>query len=466
MGFSASNTELWSNVLQLMIVSAALVAANLIRRKVKIFSKLLLPVSILAGFMLLILREVGLIAIDLNFMEGITYHAIAIGFIALALRADIETSDPKQKTAGLKSGMIIVGSYLIQAIVGLAITITFSYTLFPNLFKAAGVLLPMGFGQGPGQANNIGATYESTYGFVGGQSFGLAIATLGFLWACIGGISYLVVKVRRGKLKLSGHSEYAQPLADEDIQNKNEIPLTDAVDKFTIQVSMVFFIYLLTYLLSLGLTSLFSAISEGLASTLNSLVWGFNFIIGSSLGLLVKMLLKKMRKAKIMRRQYQNNFMLNRIGGIAFDFMIVASVASIEISALKELWPTLIAITTVGGFVTMFYLTKVCRRVYPDHYYEGFVSMYGMMTGTISTGVLLLREIDPDFKTPASQNMVLGSSTAIVLAAPILVLVGLAPKSDAMTFMVLGICAVYFAVLMFFIFKKTKAEKRAQSCDK
>ena len=26
--------------------------------------------------------------------------------------------------------------------------------------------------------------------------------------------------------------------------------------------------------------------------------------------------------------------------------------------------------------------------------------MYGMLTGTISSGVLLLREIDPDFDTP------------------------------------------------------------------
>ena len=39
--------------------------------------------------------------------------------------------------------------------------------------------------------------------------------------------------------------------------------------------------------------------------------------------------------------------------------------------------------------------------MYPGYVYEGFLSMYGMLTGTISSGVLLLREIDPDLETPS-----------------------------------------------------------------
>ena len=48
----------------------------------------------------------------------------------------------------------------------------------------------MGFGQGPGQANNVGSTYESL-GFAGGQSYGLAIAATGFLVACTIGVFFL-----------------------------------------------------------------------------------------------------------------------------------------------------------------------------------------------------------------------------------------------------------------------------------
>ena len=91
--------------------------------------------------------------------------------------------------------------------------------------------------------------------------------------------------------------------------------------------------------------------------------------------------------------------------------------------------------------------------------------MYGMLTGTISSGVLLLREIDPDFKTPASNNLIVGSSYAIVLAAPILVLIGLAAKSTAMCFLTLGLITVYFAALLFFILKAKQKKNVSENTE-
>jgi ESS family glutamate:Na+ symporter len=81
------------------------------------------------------------------------------------------------------------------------------------------------------------------------------------------------------------------------------------------------------------------------------------------------------------------------------------------------------------------------------------LSMYGMMTGTSSSGVLLLREIDPMFETPASNNLVTGSGFAVIFGAPMLALIGLAPCSAAMTFAVLGILVVYTALLLLFMIK-------------
>ena len=79
--------------------------------------------------------------------------------------------------------------------------------------------------------------------------------------------------------------------------------------------------------------------------------------------------------------------------------------------------------------------------------------MYGMLTGTISSGVLLLREIDPDFETPAANNLVVGSSYAILFGVPMLLLIGIAPNSTVMTFIVLGLLVVYFALLLAFMLK-------------
>jgi len=73
--------------------------------------------------------------------------------------------------------------------------------------------------------------------------------------------------------------------------------------------------------------------------------------------------------------------------------------------------------------------------------------------------VLLLREIDADLATPAANNLITGSSFGIVLGAPVLVLVGLAPKSDGMCWAVLALAAAYMALLYLLIFKLKKKTK-------
>ena len=85
--------------------------------------------------------------------------------------------------------------------------------------------------------------------------------------------------------------------------------------------------------------------------------------------------------------------------------------------------------------------------------------MYGMMTGTISSGGLLLRELEPQMETPAANNLVIGSSFAIMLAVPLLVLVGLAPKSTTMTVFVLGALIVYYFILLAIVCHKGKKEE-------
>ena len=89
--------------------------------------------------------------------------------------------------------------------------------------------------------------------------------------------------------------------------------------------------------------------------------------------------------------------------------------------------------------------------------------MFGMMTGTISSGILLVREIDPDFKTPAANNLVSGSGVAIAFGAPMLILISMAPKSTASTFIVLGLLVVYYLILVGVMSIKGKKKEEAAS---
>lgn len=455
MDYSQANVALWNSVTQIGIIAITILVANILRRKVSFIKKSMIPTAVLGGFLLLFLKLLNVIRVDNSVMEMVTYHGIAIGFIALSLRVPEKAEKKKGDFTGLKSGAVIVSSYMIQGALGLAVSLGLAYTFMPNLFKACGILLPMGYGQGPGQANNVGSTYESL-GFQGGRSFGLAIAAAGYICACIVGVAYINMLAKKGKIKKVDHEEIAGSVTIDTFQTDNEMPISESLDRLSMQVAMVLAVYLCTYLLSWGVTFLLAKVSPGLANTVNSLIWGFNFMIGSGLAILTRTFLKKMKDVRIMGHQYQNNYLLSRISGLAFDVMIIAGIASIEIQELSGLWIPFIIMSVVGAFATLWHLKFVCKKVYPDYYYEALTSMYGMMTGTISSGILLLRELDPQMETPAANNLVIGSSFAILLGAPLLVLISLAPQSDTMTFIVLLLIVVYYAIQMFIVCKKPK----------
>ena len=457
MDYSAANHALWNIIVQLGLIAGAVLLANFLRQRFRFIRKSLMPIAVLAGFLLLAAKYTGLVRLDTELLEMLVYHGIALGFIAMSLRVPPEKTRGGGNLTGLKSGAIIVSTYMVQGVTGLLITLGLGYTLMPGLFKAAGLLLPMGYGQGPGQANNVGSTYEGL-GFAGGRSFGLAIAAAGYLVACVVGVVILNIWARKGKISPTRSGAAEQPTVD-FFQGKDEIPVSDSIDKLSVQLAMVLLVYLLTYLAAWGLTSGIAAVSPGAAASLNSLIWGFNFIIGAALAMLLRVLLEKGRKTGLIRRQYQNNYLLNRISGFFFDMMIVAGIASIHVEDIRGLWVPFLLLALLGGITTWFHLSFVCRKVYPDYYYEGLISMYGMMTGTISSGVLLLREIDPDLSTPAANNLITGSSVGILFGAPVLILVGLAPRSDLMCWVTLLLAAAYLALLLLIILKLKGRQK-------
>ena len=457
MDFSAANIALWSPIIQMGLIAGAILIANTLRRKIRVLEKSLMPTAVLAGFLLLVLRTTGVINMGASFLETVTYHALALGFIAQSLRIPQKQEDDGNLT-GLKSGALIVSTYMVQVVLGLAISLGVACFVDPDFFKAAGILLAMAYGQGPGQANNVGGTYEAM-GMLGGKSFGLSLAATGYLCACVVGVIYLNVLNRSGKIQRArAKGPVSGSVTVELFQDENEIPVAESIDRLSVQAALICLVYLLTFLLTAGVVALLEAVAPGFAASVSSLLWGFNFIVGSMVAMGCRKAINGLRKAKIMKRQYQNNYLLSRLSGLAFDLMIAAGIASIDISDLAGNWLPFLLMAVLGGVVTFVYLRWGCRKLYPGYEYEGFLSMYGMLTGTISSGVLLLREIDPDFKTPASNNLILGSSFGIAFGFPLLLLVNFAAESAINAMITLVIAAVYMLILIG-IMRKTKKTK-------
>ena len=455
--------EVWGAFVQVAILLVAIVIGNTIRRKVGFIRNSLIPSSVLAGLLIFVLKFIPFVNdfINSDMMEKLTYHCLGLGFIALSLKAGVKTKD-ENRLVVMDSGLITVNTYLIQAFVGLGITILLSVTVMKGLFPAAGLLLPMGFGQGTGQALNIGSIYQG-YGFEQGIAFGLAVAAIGFIVACGLGVVYLNYLKNKGKLNVQMQRKEKSSLLNSNIYEKDETPLNESVDKLTMQIAFVGIVYLATYLVILGASTLATTYLGNFgANTIRPLLWGFNFLFGSLFAIMLKKILLSLRKVKLMNHQYINSYMMHRLSGFFFDVMIVAGIAAIDWENLEGVLIPLIIVSIVGGFTTFLYLKFVCKKIYPKYEYEAFFSFFGMLTGTASTGMILLREIDPNFETPAADNLVLQQLPAIIFGAPLLLIIGLAGKSLEMSLLILLIVVVMFILYNLLLLRRQIFKKKSK----
>ncbi len=465
------DASVWHSIIQIGILMLILLVGNMLRRKIGFIRRSLLPTAVIGGFIVFGLKFYPPFAnlIDTAFMEGLTYHTLGLGFICMALKmADDKTKS--STSAVVNTGILTVNTYLIQAIVGGITTLILSATIMATLFPASGLLLPMGFGQGPGQALNFGKVYEEL-GFDGGVSFGLSVASVGFICACLIGVIAIRILVHKGKIVRAEAISESKYVSEQEVSNPNEIPLSESVDKLTMQVVMVVGIYFVTYLLmKLASDASVKYLGKFGANTLRPLIWGFNFLFGTIVAIAFKGIMSVLTKGKLMKHQYPNNFLLNRICGLMFDIMIISGVASIEVYDISKYLLPFGIICVLGTIVTYVYLLIVCKKLYPGYAYQMFFAMFGMLTGTASTGMILLREVDPTFETPAANNLVLQNVPAMLFGFPLMLLVPAAGQSWTNALMVAGVCIVMFIIyniVLFrqFIFKNKKKGENAEPAE-
>jgi len=449
-------------MLDFIFICVFIVVAAVLKAKISILRKWIIPTAMLAGFLGMFLGPEFLNIVPLNFdrLGNLVYHLMGIGFIAMSLKERETTNNP----GVVNSGLIIVSTYIIQAIVGLGIMMILVATLYPNLFQGIGLLLPLGFGQGPGQAYSIGSSWEAL-GIRDGGNLGLAVAGLGFVWATFIGIILMNV--------LSRKKDYALKYTKEDEDDgqaealkvaKKEGILADAIDKITYQIAIIGVIYMITYL-TLFIIDKYLTPLGGTFETLAQVLIGFHFIIGSLYAMLFRAIIKKLDRSGWKLEHSPDNYLLSRISGAAFDFMITASIAAISIYSLKEYAAPILIFTTVGGIVTILFMLWIVPRSFPQDKLPNVLGFYGMLTGTISTGLALVKGVDPKFKSNTADNLVVGSASAIIFGFPMLLVLnipidGYRQGRPELYWLTLAIFIVYFALLVGVLMFRTRAKKQ------
>ena len=458
--FTLANYDaVWAFMVQFGLLLLFLLLGNILRRSIPLFRKCLIPSALLGGALMLVIDIIGkqfnFMLVDNRLMQVITYHCLAIGFAAMSLKTE-KSAHKTNKVQVLEFGALQGGTYMLQASVGLGITlILFLLTRYGEqvISYICGLVLPLAYGQGPGNALtwDINFTNTSAAQFAGNGSFGLSLASIGFVVASVFGVFYINIYKKRGELAVRSARPTGE-IVDQTNPNGDEIPDNESVDKFTLQAVFV----ALAYALSFGFMCLLGILSD----FTNSIAWGFNFLWASLAAMLIRFVVKRLRRHNLMHRVYINNYQMDRISGFAFDLMIVAGVSAIEINDIKNYILPVVILSVVGAAITYLYIRKATKECFKGFEHEMFLMSFGTLTGTASNGMILTKEIDPGLRTPTSSLYILSNFPAMVMIAPLLLLLNFAAKSLTNALIACAIFFVLWAAYTVFLFRRRIFKKR------
>ncbi|MCB9758644.1 MAG: hypothetical protein H6739_02290 [Alphaproteobacteria bacterium] len=394
-------------VFNALMIAVLLLAAYGLRRFVPPLRAFGMPDSMVAGVLGLLLGPsvLGIMPLDIAALESIVYHGLAIVFIAVGL----QKPPPGTMRKGAVSVVFGIPFFaVLQGAIGLGLVLLLTGILGETVHPGFGLLLPLGFNQGPGQALSMGKAWEAS-GLTNGAQVGLIMAAVGFAWAVFMGVPLVAWGRRKGWLSTEGQGSGAEHGAEEPMPEAEP----GALEPITGHIAMIGVVYAVTYGLIYAITSALEGKDQ-----LVAMVWGFHFLIGAILALSIRQVLSRTFETYPM-----HSGLLGRLGGLTVDVVTCAALAAIVIAVLQENLLPIVVITAVGGAVSLLLCVWLGRRAFPEAPFEHVVVLFGVTTGTLPTGLALLRIIDPELRGPAASNVVLGATLAIVLGAPLLLVI-------------------------------------------
>ncbi len=458
----------WSFFIDIGIVSVALLLATVIRGKIRFFQRFLIPNALTAGLILLPFYNFAgpLLGLGQTGLGEIVYHLLSISFIAMMLR---KTESKRGKASRGVLWFSVASTFQLgaQGFIGLVLTLLLAATIVPGLFPSFGLLVPLGYALGPGQAFAIGSGWEQ-FGFVGAGSVGLTFAAIGFLIASFVGVFLINYGVRHGWLgKHSGETTQIdtgpgiRPAGSEMPVGSRLTTESDAIDTMTVNLGMVVAVYLLTYLFLRLITFGLSFAGE-LGTDLATNLWGIGFVFASVIALLVRLTLRAAKVDHIL-----DTGSLTRISGTSVDLTVAAAVGAISLVIIVQYWLPLLIIASIAGVFVIVAVPWMGSRLFTDHRLHRTLILFGAMTGTLPTGLALLRVIDPEFKTPVGSDYVYSSAVVFLLVIPLILSINLPAYAvdrgrPELIWIALGVLAAYVVIgfALFLVFAKGRGLKR------
>lgn len=395
----------------LLVISFSLIVGKFLRLKIPLFQKLFLPSSVIGGLFLLLIGPHALALPWLRDFTGmwdllsqLSAYLINIIFAALFIGKRIPPLKEIWKLSGPQvcfGQTLAWGQYFFGIIAGILV-------LSPilGLPKFAGALIEISFEGGHGTAAGLGPTFEAL-GWAEGQDVALGLATIGILVGVVAGI-ILVNWNSRKKNRLTDETDGVDKVVelqeddtvtefeDREPLVKDKVRLPESIEPLSLHFALVGAAigigYLLLQLLVFLEDFIFSRFGwEG--------IMGFVplFPLAMIGGIIVQIIHNRVFRDKLEIDRQQ----INRLQGVALDFLIVASLGSLSLGVLADYWQALLLLAVIGITWNLVAFLVLAPRMIKHFWFERGVGDLGQSMGMTATGLLLIRLADPDNRSQA-----------------------------------------------------------------
>ncbi len=270
-----------------------------------------------------------------------------------------------------------------------------------------GAVIEVGFEGGHGTASGLAPTFEMMK-WPEGKDFALASATVGIISAVLCGIVLINWTNQKGYTQRSLQIENIPEDETIGIIPVDRRPVagylsihTDSLDAMSYHVAIVGIAVGVGYLLKEGLVTIIcffqAVLSPATYTSIITIVNSFPLfplcVIG---GLIVQLFAQRFDKHETI-----DIGLVRRIQNMALDILIVSAVAMIQVVIVVQgIVP--FTMMVIGGILwNIFCLLVLAKRLLPDSWFERAIAEMGQSMGVTATGLMLLRIVDPDYKTNA-----------------------------------------------------------------
>lgn len=385
-----------------------------VRAYSKTAQKLFLPVSLIAGFIALIvgpqvlgrlggwlgwdgLTEGGLFGAEvMSVWSEIPGLLISVVFAALFLGSAIPS--PKRAVTLLGPQLSLGFTFASgQYVIGMLLAVLILVPLF-NVSPMFGALIEIGFEGGHGTAAGM-APVMTELGFEEGGDLALAMATVGILSGVIIGVIAVNWAARRGHsetldVESNQDPEIAQGFYHRDQPSGGaQTVRSESLDSLTLHIGII----AVAIIIGQGILSGLQAVEQWLwADSIEIFAYVPLFPLAMLGGVIIQLVADKTGLANLIDRGT-----MERIQGLALDTLIIAALATLSLDAIaNNIGP--FAILAIAGIAwNVFVLFFLAPRFIQSYWFERGIADFGQSMGVTATGLLLLRMADPKQESPA-----------------------------------------------------------------